>query len=166
MGSRFFSDRESGTAAAESQPSRRFTDAAGAPQTVIGAEAVIKGQILGRTNVELSGTLEGSCAIEGLFLQRASGTVHGDVRATNVSIEGEVEGKIVATQKVELRASCRVRGDIEARSVAIAEGSFFEGNVAMTSDDPDARPVTYKDTRGSQPPAAGSAKGNAAKPTE
>jgi len=148
MGSRFFSDKETAAPADEPQPARRFTDGVGSPQTIIGPETVIKGEILGRTNVELLGTLEGTCTIEGLFLQRSGGSVKGDVQATNVSLEGTVEGKVQAAQKVELRATCKVHGDIEGRSVAIAEGSFFEGNVAMTSGDPGARPVTYKDTRG------------------
>lgn len=131
---------------------RRFTDSAGELDTVIGPDLRIKGEIEGKSNLELKGTLEGPCRIDGLFWQRPGATLIGELQATNVVLEGAVQGQVVATEKIELRSTCNVQGEIQARSVAIAEGGFFEGKVHMTAREGAAMPTTFRETR--QPPTA------------
>ena len=46
-------------------PKRRFTDRR-TVTTVIGADVRFVGDVTGKTNIEIRGTLEGSCRIEGL----------------------------------------------------------------------------------------------------
>lgn len=128
-------------------PGRRFTDSAGELDTVIGPGLCIKGTIEGRSNVELKGTLEGPCRIDGLFWQRPGATLIGELQATNVILEGAVQGQVFAREKIELRSTCKVQGEIQARSVAMAEGSFFEGKIHMTAREGGGHPTTFRETR-------------------
>jgi cytoskeletal protein CcmA (bactofilin family) len=139
-------------------PSRRFTDEVEALETVIGANTRLKGSLQAKKNVEVQGTLQGNCRIDGLLWIRPGGTVKGDVSATNVVVEGQIQGNIQAKKRVELRSGCTMKGDIEASSVAIAEGSFFEGKVNMRSLD-DTQPVTFEGKRESDPRRGNKAEG-------
>ncbi len=110
---------------------RRFTDQAGNVKTVIAKGTRIEGEITGKVSMELSGSVKGTARIDGLFWVREDGRFDGDIHAESVVVEGKVNGKINATQKVELRSTCRSSGSVVAASVAIADGSFFEGNIEM-----------------------------------
>jgi len=99
--------------------------------TVIGQGIEIKGEITGSAPIEVWGTLDGKGGTEGRFWVREGGEVKGEVAARHVVVEGRVDGSIHAEDKAELRATGRVHGDLAAKTVAIAEGSYFEGNVRM-----------------------------------
>jgi cytoskeletal protein CcmA (bactofilin family) len=101
---------------------------------VIAADIHIKGDVKGKSNVELRGTVEGSFELEGNFVIREEGKLLGDISATNVVIEGEVQGQVTARQKLELGPSSRTQGDVQAGAVSISEGAFFHGNVQMTGN--------------------------------
>ena len=125
---------------------RRFTDGSDDFATVLGPGVTFEGRVSGAGNVEIEGSLEGEMTMKGLVWIRQGGTVKGDLDATSVVVEGEVQGNIRSTGKVDLREGCRVQGDITAGTVAAAEGSFFEGKVAMPSA-PDSQVVTYTEKR-------------------
>lgn len=135
-------------------PSRRFTDRESVG-TVIGPNARIKGDVEGETNLEVKGTLEGTCRIEGLIRVCEGGSVLGSVNATNVVIEGEVKGNLDATKKLELRATSRIEGDIRAARLAMAEGCHVRGKIETAAEDVGPRPsaaTTFKEKRrGDQP---------------
>ncbi len=116
----------------EPVPVRRFTDEVEKLETVIGPHTLLKGTLETETNVEIRGTVEGDCKSGGLLWVRPGASVTGDLIATDFVLEGEVRGKIKAERRVELRAGSSVQGDVEAGSVAIAEGSFYKGEVKMT----------------------------------
>ncbi len=117
---------------ADSTSSRRFTDSSNGNSTVIGQGIHVKGEITGPASIEVWGSLEGKAGTEGLLWVREGGAVDGEIAATNVVVEGDVQGSIHAKEKVELRSTCKVQGDLDARTVAIAEGSFFEGQIQMS----------------------------------
>ena len=74
----------------------------------------------------------------------------GAIKASSVVVEGRIVGSVEATGKVDLRRGCRVEGDITAGAVAAAEGSFFEGRIAMPqSPTPDV--VAYEEKRSGSP---------------
>ena len=111
---------------------RRFTDQSNATSTVIGKGIHVTGEIKGSAPIEVWGAIEGKAGTDGLFWVREGGRVGGEIEATNIVVEGHVDGTISAKEKAELRASCKVQGDLTAKTVAIAEGSFFEGQVHMS----------------------------------
>ncbi len=114
------------------RPARRFTDTTEGHTTFLGAGLRLVGDLKGGDSVVLGGVLEGNVAVEGLCHVRERARMSGAIRARQVLLEGEVEGRsIVADEKVELRSQAKVRADIQAASIAIAEGSFFEGQILM-----------------------------------
>lgn len=126
--------------------SRRFTDQSSTASTVIGKGIHVQGEITGSAPIEVWGSIEGKAGTEGLFWVREGGKVGGEIAATNIVVEGKVEGTIQAQEKAELRSNCRVEGDLSAKTVAIAEGSFFEGQVKMGSSGGSSQ-STFKEKR-------------------
>ncbi len=116
---------------ADRNASRRFTDQSGTSSTVIGKGIHVKGEITGSAPIEVWGSIEGKARTDGQFWVREGGKVGGEIEATNIVVEGQVEGTISAKERAELRSNCKVKGDLTAKTVAIAEGSFFEGQVHM-----------------------------------
>jgi cytoskeletal protein CcmA (bactofilin family) len=99
-------------------------------QTVIGPGIHIKGDIHGRSDVELKGTIEGNIRLEGLLTVGDGGRLKGDIAAKSVVVQGEVLGNIDAQEKVQLCSNCRMKGNLRANSLSIQEGALFEGRVA------------------------------------
>ena len=102
--------------------------------TVIGPDARFKGEIEGKISLEIRGSLEGSCRIEGLIRVCEGGSVLGNVDASNIVIEGEVKGNLDAKEKLELRATSRIEGDIRATNLAMAQGGYLKGQIDMSTE--------------------------------
>ncbi len=132
----------------EPKPQRRFTDKVQEIGTVIGSGAKFKGEIRGKTNLEIRGTHEGSCEIEGLLTVWEEGALIGDVHATNVVLAGKVDGNVHATNKLEMRSTSRIEGEIKAGAVAMAEGCFIKGSIDMTKTSSGGQSSTFKEKRG------------------
>ena len=129
---------------------RRFTDEAEAFVTILGPDLSVEGNLSGSGSLEVKGTLEGKLSVDGLVWIRPKGSVDGEVKASSVVVEGSVVGSVRATGKVDLRKGCRVEGDITATSVAAADGSFFEGRIAMPQT-PEPEVVAYEEKRSENP---------------
>jgi len=121
---------------------------------VIAVGTIVRGDVTGGDSVEIRGTLEGDCRIEGLCVVAQGARVLGNIEAAGVMVAGEVEAGTVAADRIELRASARVRAAVTARVMAVADGAFYEGEVQMLGPDAPVGPVTFKDRR--KVPAAGS----------
>jgi cytoskeletal protein CcmA (bactofilin family) len=126
---------------------RRFTDSGDEFDTVIGPQAQLTGEIRGRTNLRVWGTIDGSVEVDGLFWLCSQGEVKEAVSANDMVIEGKVTGSLTAADKVDLRPTARVNGDIKAKTLAVAEGSFFEGRISMPGGTGAAKVVKYQEKR-------------------
>ena len=115
----------------EPPPSRRFTDGAAPPATIVAPGIAIRGDIGGEDSLHLAGTIEGDVTIGGLLRISETGSVIGTISAQDVVVEGTVSGKIVARGKVEMRHLAKVSADVQAGTIAIAEGCALEGRVHM-----------------------------------
>jgi len=136
----------SGPASADA-PGRRFTDSTEPTSTLIGPRTRIRGEVRAEGPVEVAGTLEGDCEVNGLCRVRPGARIAGDVRARSVVVEGEVTGQTLAADKVEIGASARVRANVRAPRVAIAEGGFLEGHLHMDESGQPTQPVVFKEKR-------------------
>ena len=125
---------------------RRFTDDSDDFASVVGPEVTVEGKVHGTGGLELQGRLEGELSMQGLVWIRPQGTLEGNLDVSSVVVEGAVTGDIHCTGKVDLREGCRVQGDITAGTVAAAEGSFFEGKIAMPNT-PQPEIMTYTEKR-------------------
>jgi len=115
--------------------------------TVIGRSVTIRGELSGKEDLYMDGTVEGTIALSGSRLTVGpNARVMADLSARDVVIYGFVEGNIRATGRIELRESAVVKGDIAAERLSIEENASIKGRVELsevvpgagTAQDPDA----------------------------
>lgn len=124
---------------------RRLEDRADASESVISARSSFKGEISGQAGVHILGDFNGNIHSEGLVRSGETAKIKGNIHSPYVIVGGEFEGSIFSARQVELRATARMRGNIETEKLAIADGSFFEGQIQMPN--PDSRPVRFAERR-------------------
>lgn len=120
---------------------RRVEDQADTIKTIIAQDIRIKGTLTESSGMRISGFLEGSIDSKGLVWVDKNGKISGPIKARWVIAEGEINGDIESSEKTELRSGCRVTGNIACKKIALAEDSFFQGEIQMTS--PKDRPLSF-----------------------
>lgn len=100
-------------------------------ETVIGIDALYRGDITGSGTYAVHGTVEGACALDGHLLVAGTARWIGDIDATHVVIGGEVVGDVSAREKLELLPTACIRGHITSPVIAMAEGAVYEGEIRM-----------------------------------
>lgn len=128
-------------------PSRRFTDSAQGPVTVLGPGLQIRGELTGAETLELAGPFDGPLSVAGLCHLHETARVVGAVSAGDAVIEGELQGPLTVRGRVELRSTARVRSTIRAGSVALAEGCYFEGHIHMEESSESPGPTSFQEKR-------------------
>jgi len=96
--------------------------------TIIGADAVFKGELSFDKGVRVDGRVEGKISTKGHIAVSQNGKLQADVAAGNIVVEGQVNGNLQAAERVELRKSARLKGDITASKLLVAEGAAFVGH--------------------------------------
>ena len=102
--------------------------------TVIGGDAVFKGELSFEKGVRVDGRVEGKISTKGHLAVSQAGQLQADVHAGNIIIEGEVSGNLTAIDRVELRKTARLKGDIKAIKLLVAEGAAFTGHCQVGPD--------------------------------
>ena len=93
----------------------------------------LKGEISGREDLWIGGSVDGTLRLESArVVVGASGKVHGEMEAREIVIEGKVEGDLRAAERLEIAATGAVRGDATAPRVAFHEGAVFNGSMEVT----------------------------------
>lgn len=107
-----------------------------APRTTLGNGIRIDGDIAGRGDVLLRGTVAGNFELpgHGVTVARA-GRVEGTILANRVQIEGKVVGEIRAADRLDIRSTGAVQGTIVARRLRVEDGATFRGRIDMNVDD-------------------------------
>jgi len=112
---------------------RRLEDKAEETGSIIAPSTTFTGTIDGQDGVRVSGNFKGDIQSGGLVWIGSKGAVDGDVTAPFVIVEGKITGNIKSAEHVEFRSESRVNGNVETVKLAIAEGSFFKGEIKMSS---------------------------------
>ena len=99
--------------------------------TVIGSDAVFKGELEFEKGVRVDGRVEGKISTKGHLAVSQAGKLQADVKASNIVVEGEVKGNLNSSDRVELRKTARLTGDIQATKLLVAEGASFTGHCAV-----------------------------------
>ena len=110
---------------------RRLEDKIGSDESVIAASTQFKGTISGIESVRIAGQIEGDVKSDRLVWIHRGGDVKGDIDSLYVIIEGKMIGHITGAEHVEIRAEAKVTGNIQTHKIAMAEGSFFKGEIQM-----------------------------------
>ena len=104
--------------------------------TVIGSDAVFKGELSFDKGVRVDGRVEGKITTKGHLAVSQGGKLQADVEASNIVVEGEVKGNLASSDRVELRKTARLKGDISATKLLVAEGASFVGHCSVGPNAP------------------------------
>jgi cytoskeletal protein CcmA (bactofilin family) len=127
------------------RPIRRLEDRASPDDAVIPAKGTFKGEIVVKGGARIGGEVVGNVRCEGLLWIEETGRVKGDASSPYVILEGVLEGDIGPSLQVELRSKANMRGNIQTQLLAVADGSFFDGQVKMPT--PESEPVRFAEKR-------------------
>lgn len=107
------------------------SSSSGGSMSFIGVEVTITGNLIGKGDVHLDGTIDGDLDCKSLILG-ASGRVKGNVAAEKAGIAGTVEGTLnVGTLTIERGG--HVAGDITYQTISIENGAQVEGRLTQRS---------------------------------
>ena len=98
---------------------------------VIPVDVTIAGHLMGSSDTEVAGHIDGNLAVEGRLYLSNSGRIAGDVRATACRIAGQVEGQVECTEELDLEASGSLHADVRAGKRINLAGKVY-GNVSTT----------------------------------
>jgi cytoskeletal protein CcmA (bactofilin family) len=99
--------------------------------TLIGAAATIKGDILSEGNVRVDGKFNGSIDSEKEVLIGEEACITGNITAKTIIIYGKVKGNIKSDGILEIMSTGKLYGDIDVKSISIKEGAVFQGKSSM-----------------------------------
>jgi cytoskeletal protein CcmA (bactofilin family) len=95
--------------------------------SVIGADALITGNVVTSDNLQVNGRIEGDVRC-GILHQGPSGVIVGNIFAEEVHLSGLADGTVGAALVV-LETSARVTGDVTYETLSIRGGARIEGRV-------------------------------------
>ena len=110
---------------------RRLEDKFGSDESVIAAGTQMKGTLSGIESVSIAGQLEGDIKSNRMVWIQKGGNMKGDIDARHIIIEGKLTGDVKDAEHVEIRAEAHVSGNIQTQKIAMAEGSYFKGEIHM-----------------------------------
>lgn len=124
------------TAAAQAKP-----EAVAISTATLGATVIIKGDVTGKGDVFISGTIEGTVDLaDNRVTVEGAGRVKGSIVGKLVQVEGRVVGDIEAKERITISSTGAVRGTMIAPRVAVKDGAKINGRIDMEFDeDRDAR---------------------------
>lgn len=125
--------------------------------TVIGPQAVVKGELQSSENVTIDGRVEGKVKCQALLTIGPTGDVRAEIDAKSVTVRGKVEGNCTASHRVEITETGKVFGNVRAPLIVVAEGAVFRGASEMSSkEEPKAaakpQPPPRAETPAASPP--------------
>jgi len=90
----------------------------------------IKGEVIGKEDIFVDGTLEGKLDIgNAIVTVGPNGKVKADISAREIVVRGQVDGKLDATERVQLWNTGRVSGEVRTERLAIEDGAVLRGKV-------------------------------------
>ncbi len=102
--------------------------------TVIGADTLVRGEIVAQSASYILGKVEGNI-IAHAPLQIGLGAVcKASVQGTSIIVEGTIEGNVIASEKLELKPTALIKGDMTAAKLTVTEGAAFTGHCAVGAD--------------------------------
>ena len=129
--------------------------------TVIGKDAIIKGELSSQNDMLIQGRVEGKIRGSKRVTIGEDGNVQAQIFADVVTVQGEVHGDCEATAKVEIARTGKVYGNISAQAIVVAEGATFRGASKMLKP---AQPKPVQKAPSSSAPSPGQPGGSAPPP--
>ncbi len=103
----------------------------GVINSIIGHDAIVKGEIVTKGAIRVDGEFEGRISAQGDIFLGEGGKVVGNLNGSRIVVSGEVNGNIISTNGLEITRSGRVYGDVTGDKLVIDEGAVYKGRVTM-----------------------------------
>lgn len=115
---------------------------AGNPEytTILGPDAVFKGELSFEKGMRLHGKLNGSVNTPGRLHVAREAQMEANVEAGSIILEGEVQGNLTAQERIEMKPTTRYEGDLTSSKLVVEEGAQFRGHVSVGPDAVKGRP--------------------------
>jgi cytoskeletal protein CcmA (bactofilin family) len=105
-----------------------------ASQTILGADAIFKGEMTYEGAMRIEGKFEGKLNSKGRLAIGRNADITGEIDVGRVNVEGAFKGNISARERVEVSSSARVLGDLRAPKLVVAEGATLIGNFNISPE--------------------------------
>jgi len=101
-------------------------------KTMITKDISIEGEIRGKEDLVIEGTVKGGIHLEGHHLTIGpNGQVEAQVVAQNVTISGRLVGNIQALGKVEITSDADFNGEIKAKHLSVEDGAYLKAMIEL-----------------------------------
>jgi len=101
-------------------------------KTVLGSNAVFKGELNFKNTLCIDGEFEGKLTTSDKLIVAEEGAVLADIEAGTVICKGKIRGNIIASQKVEIHSTGKILGDVLTPALMIELGAMFNGKSYMS----------------------------------
>ncbi len=95
--------------------------------TIIGADAVFKGELSFEGSVRIDGRFEGGIKTPGSVFVSQNGKVKAEISAGSITVDGSIDGNMISEGRVQLNASSKLKGDVMCGKLMVAEGATWSG---------------------------------------
>jgi len=99
--------------------------------TVLGSNAVFKGELNFKNTLCIDGKFEGKVKTSGELIVAEEGAILAEIEAGIVICKGRIRGNITASQKVEIHSTGKILGDVLSPALMIELGAVFNGKSYM-----------------------------------
>lgn len=110
-------------------PQQRMASSGNATFSVIGADVVIKGDVMASADLHVDGQIEGDITCAAL-VQGEGSRIEGAIAATSARLSGAVIGTIKAGELV-IQKGAQVDGDVYYDTLTIEQGASVEGRLSL-----------------------------------
>ena len=114
--------------------------------TLIGKRAVINGDVTGKGNYKIDGTVTGNIKIKGDLITGEKSVIKGDICAKNIIIAGTVTGDVEALGQLTIKHTGIITGDQKCGSLIVEEGSRVTGKCEISGKDAEDEKTETKET--------------------
>ncbi len=98
---------------------------------IISAGSVFTGSLKSKSDLRISGTIEGEVHAESKCIVSESGLVKGDLNTKEADVAGTIQGEVKVLNRLILRSSAKISGDIQTKVLMVEEGAQIDGTCKM-----------------------------------
>ncbi len=98
---------------------------------IISAGSVFTGTMKSKSDLRISGTVEGEVNADGKCIVSESGQITGDLITKEADIAGTIKGELKVSNRLILRSSAKIIGDIHTKVLMVEEGAHIDGSCKM-----------------------------------
>ena len=107
------------------------------PDTIIGENVFIEGNIRGEGNLMIEGTVKGKIELAKHHLTVGlNGQVEAEIQAGEVTVSGHLIGNITALDKVTITSTADFSGEIKAKRISVEDGAMLKASVELERESP------------------------------